>query len=118
VDPGVDRLLGLHQALLRIGLVVERHDLDLVAENAALGVELVGQILECLQTTLADAGATAGERIDVADLEGVLSRRGMTEHRGDHGNGQSELAHFFVSSLAIDFSRWAFCACCSAIADP
>jgi len=89
-----------------------------VAEDAALGVELVSQILKRLETTLADAGTATGERIDVADLDGVLGRRCMTEHRSDHGNGQSEFAHSFVSSLAIDFRRRAFCACCSAISKP
>ena len=37
-NAGIYRLLRLDQALLRVGLVVERHDLDLLAENAALGI--------------------------------------------------------------------------------
>jgi hypothetical protein len=37
-DAGVDRFLRLDQAFLRIGLVIERNDLDFLAQNAALGV--------------------------------------------------------------------------------
>src|ERR1700728_2590764 len=54
---GVDGLLRLDQALLRVGLVVERDDLDLFAQNAALGIELVGEKLEGLEADFADAGA-------------------------------------------------------------
>ena len=44
--PCVGRLLRLDQALLRVGLVVERDDFDLLAVQAAGGVELVGEVLE------------------------------------------------------------------------
>jgi len=78
---GIDRLLRLDQALLRIGLVVERNDLDLLAQNAALGVRLVGQILERLQADLADAGAAARQRVDIADFERFLRDSAAAEHR-------------------------------------
>jgi len=55
----VDCLLRLDQALLRIGFVVERNDFDLMAEDAALRVDLIGKILERLKSAFADAGATA-----------------------------------------------------------
>ena len=48
-------LLHLHQAFLRIGLVVEGKDLELLAGGAALGVELIGEELEGLEADLADA---------------------------------------------------------------
>ena len=67
-----DRLLRLDQAFLRVGLVVERNDLDLLAEDAALGVQLVGDKLKYLQVDLADAGAAARKRVDQADLDGIL----------------------------------------------
>ena len=57
---------------LRVELVVEADDLELLAEHAALGVDLVGEELERLEADLADAGAAAGERIDVGDLDRVL----------------------------------------------
>ncbi len=77
----VNRLLRLDQALLRIGLVVQWDDLDLLAEDAALGVQLVGQELEGLEADFADAGAAAGEWIDVTDLHGLLRHRRAAEHR-------------------------------------
>jgi hypothetical protein len=90
---GVDGLLRLDQAFLRIGLVVERHDLDLLAENAALGVHLVGEKLEGLVADLADTGATAGQRVDVTDLDGFLRHRGGREQRQCHGCNDCESAH-------------------------
>ena len=80
-DAGVDRLLRLDQAFLRIGLVVERNDLDLLAEHAALGVQFVGQVLEGLQSALADAGAAARQRVDIAQLHRVFGDRRGAENR-------------------------------------
>ena len=55
---GVDRLLHLHQAFLRIELVVVRPTISsFLPSDAALGVDLVGQELESLEPDLADAGA-------------------------------------------------------------
>ena len=56
-DAGIDRLLRLDQALLRVQLVVERHHLDLLAENPALGIQLIGEeFLKGLQVSFASAG--------------------------------------------------------------
>ena len=79
----VDRLLHLHERFLRVELVVEGNELDLLAEHTALGVLQVGDELERLETDLADAGAAARKRIDVGDLGRVLRRgRGaQAQHR-------------------------------------
>ena len=83
-DAGVDRLLHLDQGLLGVELVVVGGDLELVAGNAAMRIGHVGEILEGFQANLADARPAAGERIDIGDLDGVLSGRGQ---RRDHGGG-------------------------------
>ena len=79
-DPGVDGLLRLNQTFLRVGLVVERNDLDLFALDAALGVHFLGKELERLQADFADAGAAAGQRVDIPDLERLLRHRRAAEH--------------------------------------
>ena len=71
-DAGVDRLLHLDQAFLRVELVVVGDDLELLAQDAALGVGDLGEIVEGLEADLADAGAAARERIDVGELDGVI----------------------------------------------
>jgi hypothetical protein len=53
---------------LRIGLVVESDDLELLAVDAALGVYLVGEKLENLQTDFADRRTATRQWIDVGDL--------------------------------------------------
>src|SRR5258708_21772738 len=66
---GVDRLLRLDQAFLRVGLVIERNDLDLLALNTALGIYLVGEKLERLQSDFPDTAAPSRQRIDVPVLK-------------------------------------------------
>ncbi len=80
-NAGVDRLLGLDQAFLRVDLVIERHDLDLLAADAALGVHFVGQILKRLEADFADAGAAAGQRIDVGDFQCILRDSSSAERK-------------------------------------
>ena len=92
-DAGVDRLLRLDQAFLRIGLVVERDDLDLLALDAALGIHFVGKKLEGLQADFADAGAAARQRVDIADLERLLRHRRAAEHRQREGRSHHEFTH-------------------------
>ena len=74
-DALVGGFLRLNQAFLRIGLVVEPDDLDLLAEEAAGGVDLVGEILVGLQPDFADRSAAPGEGIDIADLDCVVRQR-------------------------------------------
>ena len=92
-DAGIDRLLRLDQAFLRIGLVVERDDLDLLAQNAALGIELVGNELKCLEADLADAGAATRQRVDITDFDGFLRHRRSAHHRQRESSSHHELTH-------------------------
>ena len=64
----VERLLELDQRFLRIDLVVEREELDLLAVDAAGGVDRVDVELMRLLRENAGAGGAAGERIDEGDL--------------------------------------------------
>ena len=62
-------------------MVVERNDLDLLALDAALGVNLVGKKLERLEADLADAGAAARQRIDETDFQCFLGQCAAVEQR-------------------------------------
>ena len=76
-----------HQRLLGAGLVVEGHDLDLFAEDAALLVDLLGLVAEVPQAGVADVSQWTGQRFDISDLDRVL-RTGSTQH--GEGTGRSE----------------------------
>ena len=81
-NAGVDGLLQLHQAFLGVDLVVVAHDFELLAEDAALGVDLLGEILEGLEPRLAGARGKPGQRIDEGDPNGFLGARGgAQQHR-------------------------------------
>jgi hypothetical protein len=106
---GIDGLLRLDQAFLRIGLVVERNDLDLLAEDAALGIRFIGKELKRLQADFADAGAAARQRIDISDLDRLLRHCHASEHR-QQGGSHHELTHVVPPwnwlFLDIDRGRW------------
>jgi hypothetical protein len=70
-------------ALRRRRLVVAPHQLELPAEHAALGVQLVDRDLQAAGDGLAGARRLARKRGDQADLDGVL-------RRGAEGNEQRE----------------------------
>ena len=88
-DALVGGLLRLNQALLRIGLVVQPDDFDLLAEEAAGGVDLVGEILERLEADFADRRAAPGEGIDITDLDRVVRER----RNGDKRKCQRDAGH-------------------------
>ena len=68
----VGRALERDQRVRRLRLVVERHQLELLAERAALGIDVVDDVLELLQVRVADLGERTRERIGVGDLDRAL----------------------------------------------
>ena len=92
-NAGIDRLLRLNQALLRVQLVVERHDLDLLAENPALGIQFIGEELKGLQVSFASAGTATRQRVDVADFKGILGHCRRAEHRQREERRHHEFTH-------------------------
>ena len=68
----VDDALQRDQRLGGLLLVVKGDQLEFLAERTALGVDVVHDELELLQTGIAACGERAGERIDVANLDGVV----------------------------------------------
>ena len=91
------------QRLGRLQLVVERYDLELTAEGAALGVETVEQNLEDFQKFIAARGEGTGERVDIGDLDrlGRGGRLGRESARGQNGGrgGTAKRSHHAVPSL-------------------
>ena len=92
-NAGIYRLLRLDQALLRVDLVVERHDLDLLAENPALGIQFIGEELKGLQAFFANAGTATRQRVDVADFKGILGHSRRAEHRQREERSHHEFTH-------------------------
>src|SRR5205807_9316583 len=90
-------------ALLRIGLVVERNDLDLLALDAALGVQFVGEELEGLEPDFADAGAAARQRIDITDLDCLLRHRRSAGHEQREGRRRHEFTHVFARLIGVSW---------------
>jgi hypothetical protein len=85
-------LLALHQfarrdrAFRRVAFIVAHQQLDLLAEHAALGVDLVDRDGEPAHDRLAGLGRLAGHRGDQAELQGVLRQR----RDGEDGDGGGE----------------------------
>ncbi len=76
-----DELVGDRDALLRVGHVVADLEGDLVAEDAALGVEVVDGLLGALLELGAEGGVGAGDRPGDAELE--VGRVGERRRRRD-----------------------------------
>ena len=75
-----DQLLGDRGGFGRVALVVLDHELDLLAEHAALGVDLVGGDLGAVDDVGARRGEGAGQRLVDADLD-VLRLRGASDQK-------------------------------------
>jgi hypothetical protein len=51
-------------------------------------VQLIGEKLEGLEADFADAGAAAGQWIDITDLHGLLRHRRAAEYRQRNGRNE------------------------------
>ena len=94
-DLVVDQLLGDGRALLRIGLVVLRVELELdllAVDDDVLGVGVVDGQARAVLVVLAQVGLRAGGRRDVADLDDHFGHR-------RRGGGRPAASAFFGSSL-------------------
>ena len=73
-----DELVGDRHAFARVGAVVADVELDLLAENAALGIDVGHRLLDALPQLRAEGGRAAGHRPADADLD---LRRGIAGER-------------------------------------
>src|SRR6266567_3716686 len=90
-NSGIERLLDLNQAFLRIDLVVIADDLELLAEHPALRIDFLGKELESLEADFADARPATRQRIDIGDLEGILPASGRRyQAKNRHKNWQQQ----------------------------
>ncbi len=78
--------------LAGIALVVAHEQLDLLAEQAALGVDLVDGDGEAAHDRLAGLGGLAGHGGDQAELDGLLGGRGAGYEEGRGGGAGEERA--------------------------
>ena len=76
-----DQLLGRRHRLGRIGLVVLDDELDLLAQHAAGGVDLVLGDLGALRHVIARSGESARQRLRYADADGILRKGRAREQR-------------------------------------
>ena len=95
VDAVVGGLLRLNQGFLRVALVIEWDNLDLLAVQPPGRIDFIGQEVESLQAAFAGRGAAARQRIDVADLDRVLRQRGRRRKaQRQRAASQSRFHHF------------------------
>ena len=80
-----DQLLGLLHRLGRLALVVAKDDLDLAAEDAAPGVDLLDRHLDGLLVGPGERRADAAEGVDLADLDRPLGRHRRDERQHQPG---------------------------------
>ena len=93
LDAVADELVGDRHALLRIGDVVALLDRDLLAEDAAGLVDVLGRLRDAVGQLRAERGVRAGDRTGDADLD--LRVRGAREGqaRGEHKARQPIFLH-------------------------
>jgi hypothetical protein len=65
----IDQLGDAEHRLIRLALIIIEHQLDLLAVDAALGLDLVERHLIAVLVRLAERGLRAGDRRDDADAE-------------------------------------------------
>ena len=82
----------LRQALghAGVGLGVVAHRLDLLAQDAASGVDFLDRQLHAVLEVGARCGATARQLHDIGDLDAALGSGGTTEGQGGAGGQQLE----------------------------
>ena len=89
LDAVADELVGDRNALLGIGDVVARLDLDLLAEDAAGLVDVLGRLIDPLRELRAEGGVGPGDRPGDADLDLRLRRSGEQERQHDRDGLQN-----------------------------
>ena len=77
LDAVADELVGDRHAFLRVGAVVAGRQHDLLAEDAAGGVDVSDRLLDAVLELRAEGGAAAGDRAGDAQLD--LGRSGAGE---------------------------------------
>ena len=99
LDAVADELVGDRDALLRIGDVVAVLDGDLLAEDAAGGVDVVDRLLGAVLELRAEGGVRSGDRAGDADLD--LGRGGARQCKG---KAQREAERWQFSSFGFSFN--------------
>ena len=78
-----DELVGDRDAFLGIGAVVADAERDLLAEDAAGGVDVLDGLLGAVLELRAEGGAAAGDRAGDAELDLGRGGAGADQRRGD-----------------------------------
>ena len=85
-DARLDELSGRGDRLLGVAVVVDRQQLDLLAEDAARGVQLGDLHRRALQHLLAEPGHAAGQRPRPADQDLGVDERSGADRRCEGDN--------------------------------
>ncbi len=96
-----DQLAGDAHRLVGIALGVAREQLDLAAEHAALGVQLVHVHLGALERGLAEERARSGEDHGEADLDRLLGLGGERRRQGQSEQHGQKAQQHGVPPLAL-----------------
>ena len=87
-----DKLVGHPDGVARIGAVVARHHFELLAEHAALGVDLLDRHFPTLLVGI-EEGRLRLVAVELADLDGVLRQRGTGYADGRGARSQPQQVH-------------------------
>ena len=78
--------------MIRLGLIILEQHLDLMAGDAAFGVDLIDRELDAALFLHADDGGRTSERQHRAQFDGLRrGRHGQSERQSDRGNPQHYL---------------------------
>ena len=94
-----DELVGDAHRVARVRAVVARDHLELLAEHAALGVDLLDRELPALLVRL-EEGRLRLVAVELADLDRVL-RDGRRAETDDHGAGRSQPSELGSGAHAV-----------------
>ena len=115
VGIGVERLLHLGARDAGVGLRVGVGDDDLVAENAAGGVDLLDREVDAVLPVRADRRAAAGQFRHVGDLDVLGVTRNGEDERREAPSPAAAIAFMSSSSLLATFAAGS---CCAGVAFP
>ena len=94
LDPVADELVGDRHALLGIGHVVADLDLDLLPQNAAGLVDVLGRLLDALHELRAESRVGAGDRARDPQLDLSLGGPGEPKRERNRHGRECDRPHF------------------------
>ncbi len=93
-----NEFVGNRNTLLGVGYVVAQHDLDLLAIDAAGGIDVFRSLFGTLLDLSAKSSIRAGQRCADSDHDIGPGRTAKRDHGGQRNSGKKRLLHYFTPS--------------------